>query len=489
MITGLLKESLKTEKKELIKAHIPTIVRYAYEVPFDDIRTTFKQLLETNEVKNSVWSGASTNPRQSFFIPKSLFPPINTNEPTIRAMYQQMFLQDGRVSHLHRVLGLHSTYFERYFSLYNYIMKDSTCPLPIDWRNYIAILSAARHQCAYLVKLSELEFLLNGGDPSWLQGVERLPRKLGNLLEVNALLCHQPWLITKDHIASLSRGEDAWSIGELVHAMVIICTLGGLSRIVFGCGVTPEVDLSEMTDIRSKIYASTEEFEEEEAPTSQIADTKKIAELLKQWKAEETQEQQQEQLFATAETEGMPEEQPSESTYDMFRYIGKFKIRHEDFNVRSKEYNIFRVQDYCWSEHGFELVRQYFPDAATLLDEEFTHIYELTYNKFNKESNVDTFPFRRAIWQYVQRIKGMFHDDYDYREVNLFLNRATKTYIKKITCAPQTIKKSDFTNIGYELTPDEKVHIALLSIESAKQSELLYGLYAVMLTHFFKNTS
>lgn len=41
---------------------------------------------------------------------------------------------------------------------------------------------------------------------------------------------------------------------------------------------------------------------------------------------------------------------------------------------------IFRAQDYGWKEDGFELARRFLPGAATLLDEEFDHIYGLTYN-------------------------------------------------------------------------------------------------------------
>ena len=74
----------------------------------------------------------------------------------------------------------------------------------------------------------------------------------------------------------------------------------------------------------------------------------------------------------------------------------------------------------------------------------------------------------------------MFHDDYNYQEVNVFLNIVSKSYIKKITCQPETATKSDFANLGYDLKPDEKVHVALLAVESSKQSELLYGLHAVM---------
>lgn len=39
-----------------------------------------------------------------------------------------------------------------------------------------------------------------GGNPAWLQGLHYAPQKLRNLNEINKLLAHQPWLITKEHI-------------------------------------------------------------------------------------------------------------------------------------------------------------------------------------------------------------------------------------------------------------------------------------------------
>ena len=54
------------------------------------------------------------------------------------------------------------------------------------------------------------------------------------------------------------KGEDSWSIGELVHAMIIICHIKSLSGIAFGCGVTPE---SDMPDFQASDEQSTEEEE------------------------------------------------------------------------------------------------------------------------------------------------------------------------------------------------------------------------------------
>ena len=51
------------------------------------------------------------------------------------------------------------------------------------------------------VSLQEREFLVNGGDPSWMEGgIQNLPAKVLNFLTVNKLLAHQPWLVTPDHM-------------------------------------------------------------------------------------------------------------------------------------------------------------------------------------------------------------------------------------------------------------------------------------------------
>lgn len=60
--------------------------------------------------------------------------------------------------------------------------------------------AAARHQCRYLVNLHVLQFLRAGGDPQWLRGLDFIPPKLRNLNEINKILAHRPWLITKEHI-------------------------------------------------------------------------------------------------------------------------------------------------------------------------------------------------------------------------------------------------------------------------------------------------
>jgi len=474
----LLRVSFQSEKKELLKTHLLTLVRLSAECPFPDVTSRFEDFLKEISQDKTLVIPKSRSP--SAFIRKTIFVPVNSFEEYHRKIFVELFLQTGRVSHLHRVIAIHPSYFEKFNAAFNFLMNEPG-PLPLDWRNYIAILASARHKSKWLLNFQVQEFRLNGGAAKWLDGIENIPKKLSNLLQLNQILTHQPWVLSKDHIAPLVKGEDSWSIGELVHAILIICTFNALAGIVHGCGVRNEVDWDDMD-------STLPETEEEEKVPSNIDETKKITELLKAgWEASDQLSEQQE-LFASAETI-MEQEQPKPKTEagPFARFIGKHDLYHEDFDMKSKSYTVFRVHEWNWKDDGFELARRFLPGAATLLDEEFDHIYTMTYNSFNENKNVDTLPFRRAIWQYVQRIKGMFHDDYNYREVNLLLNPSSKSYIKKITCFPETIVVSDFQNIGYQLTPDEKVHVALLAVESSKQSALLYGLHAVM-KHMYSNT-
>ena len=120
----------------------------------------------------------------------------------------------------------------------------------------------------------------------------------------------------------------------------------------------------------------------------------------------------------------------------MNRYLGPHQLAHIDFDVKSKDYRPFRDQDYSWQEQGYSLVSRYYAELAPLLDEEFRHIYNMTYeptlspfsalspghslrsyNTFTDATNVDTSPFRFSIWHYVHRLKGLLHYDYNYRDV------------------------------------------------------------------------
>lgn len=115
------------------------------------------------------------------------------------------------------------------------------------------------------------------------------------------------------------------------------------------------------------------------------------------------------------------------------------------------------MQDYSWDDHGYSLVNRLYNDVGNLLDEKFKTTYNLTYFTMGTHSSVDTSRFRRAIWNYIQCMFGIRHDDYDYNEVNQLLERSLKTFIKNAVCYPELVTKRDYDRVMREFKHSEKV--------------------------------
>jgi sestrin 1/3 len=145
--------------------------------------------------------------------------------------------------HVTRVIGYHPKYFEHYIKTHRYLMYDDG-PLPFPTRHYLAMMAAARNKCNYLVSLHEKEFLVEGGDKKWLNGLDFIPQKLRAIYDINKILAHRPWLLTKEHIERLTKGPNSWSLAEVVHAIVILSHFHSLSSFVFSCGLNQELDAS-----------------------------------------------------------------------------------------------------------------------------------------------------------------------------------------------------------------------------------------------------
>ncbi len=51
------------------------------------------------------------------------------------------------------------------------------------------------------------------------------------------------------------------------------------------------------------------------------------------------------------------------------------------------------------------------------------------------------------------------------------MNRAIKHFVKKVACFPDRIIRNDFENIGVDLRPEEKCHVALLAAEGDRAGQ------------------
>ncbi|EDV36681.1 uncharacterized protein Dana_GF13078, isoform A [Drosophila ananassae] len=456
-----------------------------------------------------------------------------------------------------QVIGYHPQFHDHFLRTQNFIMKGDG-PLPNDYRYYLAIIAAARHQCPYLVKRYEKEFINQGGDSSWLGGLDFIPAKLRAIYDINKILAHRPWLLRKEHIERLTKGKNSWSLSEVVHAMVLLSHFHSLSSFVFSCGLTQKLDglsspklktppvtmdqssqpgvlcqttntpidpqktvLTEISlnnakpDYNSQAAAgpngggiglglsagsamgdagpgpmdlngylataqqlpqqhgiSVEALMERMKVLSQKQDECSEAELSSRFQKVEQQ---------TAELAAVTPEAAVTLPPNLSHYVDDAKFIYQDFARRGTEnINTFRIQDYSWEDHGFSLVDGLYNDVGTFLDEKFRAAYNLTYCTMGGIKNVDTSKFRRAIWNYIQCIYGIRHDDYDYGEVNQLLVRPLKMFIKTACCFPERITTKDYDSVLVELQDSEKVHVNLMIMEARNQAELLYALREIM---------
>uniref|UniRef100_A0A336N032 CSON005879 protein n=1 Tax=Culicoides sonorensis TaxID=179676 RepID=A0A336N032_CULSO len=405
-------------------------------------------------------------------------------------------MENETLDHVTKVIAYHPRYLEHYLKTQHFILNCDG-PLSEPYRHYLAIMAAARHDCSYLVNLHEKKFLQARGDPKWLNGLEFVPQKLRAIYEINKILCHRPWLLNKEHIERLTKGSFNWSLSEVVHAIVILAHFHSLASFVFSCGLTQELDtnttssqsiynslcnnysgnningingtnLIESTDqvtIESINHYNQQQIFSPTVPMGQIAKVDALMERMKvlsQKSDECCSETELSNRFKNVEMQAAElsiQTTTTEPPKIYTQYVDDPTFKYQDFARRGAE-NVpttFRVQDYSWEDHGLSLVSQLYNDVGYLLDDKFRTAYNLTYYTIAGRQNVDTSKFRRAIWNYIQCIYGIRHDDYDYGEVNQLLDRQLKMFIKTACCFPERITKKDYDSVLLELQHSEKV--------------------------------
>ena len=164
-------------------------------------------------------------------------------------------------------------------------------------------------------------------------------------------------------------------MSELVQAVVILCTFHSLCGFVFGCGVVPEIDLE-----GGWIMDSPNAESENESEKSHFEFDKETDKLILRLKATDNYRSNSPCGFETCaseEVESASRESPK-VTETLKRFCGSPEFKHEDFDVKSTDYSVFRLQDYCWQDHGCSLVSKYVPGLGDLLDQEFNQVLNMT---------------------------------------------------------------------------------------------------------------
>ncbi|KAM9413410.1 sestrin-3-like [Salvelinus alpinus] len=395
----------------------------------------------------------------------------------------------GCVDAVSQQMASHPQYLESFLRTQHYILHMDG-PLPLQYRHYIAIMAAARHHCGYLVSLHSAHFLRVGGDPLWLQGLEAVPPRLQHLDQLNKVLAHQPWLTARSHIqALLKTGEQCWSLAELVQAVVLLAHCHSLCSFVFGSGTdTDPVPLPRAPNGTPPGYclcdAANGNVSVPQPLTSPSEHTTRRRSLdsscemvcLKEriQKSQEEKERRGEHLLHTQTLQHTDVEDEEEITYsaDPSRFITDPEFGYQEFARREEDhFQVFRVQDYSWEDHGFSLVNRLYSDIGHLLDDRFRSVTALP-----SSHGPD---LKRATWNYIHCMLGIRYDDYDYGEVNQLLEKELKLYIKSVACYPDATKTPLCPLPWAPLKPSERIHVNLLIMEARLQAELLYALRAI----------
>ncbi|XP_051781572.1 sestrin-1 isoform X1 [Erpetoichthys calabaricus] len=466
--------------------------------PFQDVREKCLQVLQgVQEIGIRIPRPLGQGP--SRFIPETKILQVSKVDSKTQVIFEDTFSTLGRLDNISLVMGFHPQYLESFLKTQHYLLQMDG-PLPLDHRHYIGIMAAARHQCSYLVNLHVDDFLQVGGNPKWLNGLEGAPQKLQSLGELNKILAHRPWLITKEHIEHLLKAEDhSWSLAELIHAVVLLTHYHSLASFTFGCGINPEIHCEGGHTFRPPSVSnycvcdlangnsSLDEMQSNQLVTDTSCEVEALMEKMKQLQEcrdeEEASQEEMATRFEREKTESMlvasTEEEESAPTRDVSRHFEDPSYGYKDFSRRGEHVPTFRAQDYTWEDHGYSLVNRLYPDFGQLLDEKFQIAYNLTYNTMAMHRDVDTSMLRRAIWNYIHCMFGIRYDDYDYGEINQLLDRSFKVYIKTMVCSPEKTTKRMYDSFWRQFEHSEKVHVNLLLMEARMQAELLYALRAI----------
>jgi sestrin len=354
-------------------------------------------------------------------------------------------------------------------------------PLPLPDRHFIALMGASRHSCQYLIDLHTQEFLRLGGDERWLRdGLDRVPLKIRSLDEmINKVLAHQPWLLNVSDLDRLTRcpSPDNWSLSELVHGVVILSQIHALCSFVFGCGIVSSQPPSPVSPSESAQACNGQDGEVEVL----MARMKELNQSSSDCSQEEKARHFVDVNLESSKLFSHTANGASRAALD--RFTKDVQFQYIDFVKRglSSETPTFKILEYSWEDQGYSLVNQLISNQlSNLLDKKFSLTKTLTYYTMGDHTNVDTSKYRLAVWNYIQSLYGIRHDDYDYAEVNQLVSRPMKAFIKTVCCFPSRTTELMRGTVMADFQHSEKVHVILMILEARLQSEFLYFLRIVM---------
>ncbi|CAG8483211.1 10860_t:CDS:2 [Acaulospora morrowiae] len=502
------------ENRKTLELHLLIILRMSINCPYANVRHNFKELLRDLESQN-VSIPSPIYPYPSFYIPpeetfewpddsESSEPIGIVPDVDVQNLMIENFIDIGRLSNHFRVLFYFPAFAKSYMNSYKGLVRFHEGALSIPETYYFGIMAASQHKCQYLVSHLTNEYLIAGGNPSWLDGLNFAPPKIKKIAKINSILAHQPWCLEAEHIHELCRGDESWQIQQVIHIIIIICIFHSSSSYLLGCGIVPEYDSvggyrrpsvwtlpsldpenatnangsdspgdpgdDILVDEENKNELETEEIPDEEIPGDPGDNENHDIPV-------------DEENNNKLETEEIPgEEIPFDVLINDFSHYldPAVEVSSSKFVLKKNEhrhgYKYHRSQDFSWWEHGVSLINFHFNDNLNLgniLNEEFREIRKMTEDEYEHGL------VNEAIRYYVLRLYGIQKDDFIYHKISEHLDNETRVFIKKVCCKPEDITLGDWNSMRSQRNAKEVCSIILISSETRKLAALVYGLRSV----------
>ena len=411
-------------------------------------------------------------------------------------------------------------------------LMNSEGPLPRPWRHYIAMIGASCHSCEYLVRNQLEQFVLSGGDPDWfVSGGDSVPKKLKCLMSVSSMMAHKPWTLNSSHLEHLT-SECRWSTSELHHALMILSTFLSLPSLVFGAGVKIEEDLATETEYssRSPLVEAEPEWDELEALPKcfSLVDSSPslLQRLLQQTKIVASQRSissvGEEPISAFEGFGALNENANSGVSSPVVKHVAPVvgskpgarmgdeekgelasimachpswitpvcnvvrsgcpassaACEYKDFSMKTD--TTLHTMSFSWEDHGMMILGRQLPEATDAINAENQHCIEFSSNTIGDYAIESTTTVREAIIKYVQRMYGVFHDDYRYERLNKILPVIHKAYLKKLACYPERITTVDYMRMRkFEgFSSKDLIHYAHLVFQTRRIVSLTWAMNA-----------
>ena len=386
-------------------------------------------------------------------------------------------------------------WFNDYLSYYektvNTIFKKKSI-LPIQWKYYLSIMASSTMKNEYLTRLFEEEFLDNNGDPNWLIiGLNVVPNKLKKLASLNNIIAHQPWNINIEEFRNL---KSVLSINEITEACIILIQFQKISLIEeliefkkynneneiqrkASKDMSVKIDVMIQEQIFNVINEIKKEEEEdiiEEENESNDKDTSDTSNKLNNFSELYTIKQSS---FNSVDSWEKNDKNISDDTNDIFqKYLSddyeKIAFKGPNKNVSLTYY------EYNWSDYGYYYLKNISPTLIQCINDEMKYIIELTSNSLGMKysSSLNSLYIKQAIINYVEKLFGYYHEDYNYKNISKLLccNINYTKFIKKFVCYPKNVSLCDFQEMNTIFLDEEIMHIILLIANIKMKIQLIF---------------